>query len=65
MIRLALGGRTNLDNRIGNQVPDTEILLQEQANLCGADVVLDDLADNPDVVLVLPKRGQGFVDVSP
>lgn len=56
---------TYLNNRVGNQVPDTEILLQKQANLCGADVVLDDLADHPDVVLVLPKRSQGFIDVSP
>ena len=54
---------TNLDDRVRNQVPDTEVLLQEQADLGGADVVLDDLADHPDVVLILPERGKGFVDI--
>jgi len=54
-----------LDNRVRNQVPDAEVLLQEQANLGGAYIILDHLADNPDVVLILPERGKGFVDIGP
>ena len=29
------------------------------------DIVLNHLADNPDVVLILPERGKGFVDIGP
>lgn len=56
---------TYLDDGVWNQVPDTKVLLQEQADLGGADIVLDDLADHPDVVLVLPKRSESLVDVGP
>jgi hypothetical protein len=29
------------------------------------DIILNHLADNPDVVLILPERGKGFVDIGP
>ncbi len=45
---------TNLHNGVGDQVSDTEVLFQEKADFRGADIVLDDLADDPDVVLILP-----------
>lgn len=59
------GTRTNLDNGIRNQVPDTQVLLQEQPDLSRADVVLDDLADHPNVVLILSEGGEGLVDIRP
>jgi hypothetical protein len=52
-----------LDHRIRNQVPDAEVLLQEQPDFGGADVVLNHLVDDPDVVLILPQRLEGLVDV--
>jgi hypothetical protein len=56
---------TNLHNGVWNQVPDAQVLLQEQPDLGRADVVLDDLADDPDVLLVLPERSKSLVDVGP
>lgn len=58
-------GLSNLHNRVRNQISDAEVLLQEQADFCRADIVLNDLADDPDVVLILPERGKGLVDVGP
>ena len=56
---------TNLHNGVGDQVSDAEVLLQEETDFSGADVVLDNLADDPDVVLILPQRGKRLVDVGP
>ena len=56
---------SNLYDRVRDQISDAEVLLQEQANFRGADIVLDDLADDPDIVLILPERGKGLVDVGP
>jgi len=56
---------SNLHDRVRNQISDTEVLLQKQADFRRADIVLDHLADNPDVVLILPERGKGLVDVGP
>lgn len=58
-------GVTNLHNGVRDQVSDAEVLLQEQADFRGADIVLDDLADDPDVVLILPQRGKRLVDIGP
>lgn len=56
---------TNLHNRVWDQVSDAEVLLQEEADFRGADIVLDDLADDPDVVLILAQRGKRLVDIGP
>jgi hypothetical protein len=56
---------SNLHDRVWDQVSDAEVLLQEQADFRRTDVVLDDLADDPDVVFILPQRGKGLVNVGP
>lgn len=55
--------KTYLHNRIRNQIPHAQVLLQKQPHLGRADVVLDDLADDPDVALVLAQRGERLINV--
>lgn len=56
-------GKTYLDYRVGDQVADTEVFLEEKPNFGGRDVILYDLADYPDVVLVLSEGSKCLIDV--
>jgi hypothetical protein len=60
-----MSGMSNLHNRVWDQISDAQVLLQEEPDFRRADVVLDDLADDPDIVLILPERGESLVDVGP
>lgn len=46
-----------------DEIPDRHVAAQEEADLGGGDVILDELLDHPDVVLPGLEGGEGLVDV--
>lgn len=52
-----------VDDRDRDQVADAHFTAQEKADLCAADIVLDELLNNMDVAFPWLQRCEGFVDV--
>jgi len=52
-----------VDDRDRDQIADAHLTSQEQSDLCAADIVLDKLLDDIDVVFPWLKGCEGFVDV--
>lgn len=52
-----------VNNRHRNQVPNTHLPPQEQPDLGTADIVLDELLNNVDIIFPGLERSEGFIDV--
>ena len=52
-----------MDDGFRNQVADTHLPSKEQAYLCAANIVLNELLDDVDVVSPGLKTSEGFVDI--
>lgn len=57
--------KTNLYYWVWNQVADAQVFLQEKTDFGGGDIILDNLANDPNVVLILAEGRECFVDISP
>ena len=54
-----------VDDRVRDEIPHAHLASQKQTDLGAADIVLDQLLDDVDVVLPRLQARQGFVDVGP
>lgn len=52
-----------VDNRYGNQIAHAHLTPKEEADLCAADIVLNELLDDVDVVFPWLQGRKGLVDV--
>ena len=52
-----------MDNGNGNQIADTHLTAQEESDLGAADVVLNELLDDVDVVFPALQGSQSFVNI--
>ena len=53
-----------MDDGDWNEIANTHLTAQEEPNLGAADIILNELLDNMDVVLPGLQAGQGFIDIS-